>query len=87
MGDDMQIGQNEVCTDTKPPLGIELGHDAANHGHGHAHLTQTSQVHSHQHPHNSVVANTMSVYGDGMIDTFKAESLCQVQCMDCQKVS
>lgn len=80
----MQLGQTEVCTDTKPPRGIEHGHDA-NHGHGHAHLTQTNQVHNHQHPH-GVVVGSMQVYGNNMIETFKTEALCQVQCMDCQKV-
>lgn len=80
MGDEIQLGQTEVCGDTKPS--IVIGHGHGNHGHGH---TLTTHNH-HQHQH-GVLVNTMQNYGHNMLETFKTEQLCQVQCMDCQKVS
>lgn len=79
MGDEIQLGQTEVCGDTKPS--VVIGHGHGNHGHGH---TLTTHNH-HQHQH-GVLVNTMQNYGHNMLETFKTEQLCQVQCMDCQKV-
>lgn len=76
MGDDMQLGQTEVCTDSKPPPNL------TNIRHTHTHSTSH---HNHQHLH-GVLIGTMQGYGNNLIETFKTESLCQVQCMDCQKV-
>lgn len=80
MGDDMQLGQTEVCTDTKPPAGL------SGHRHGHTHSAAHNHGHNHQHLH-GVLIGTMQGYGNNLIETFKTETLCQVQCMDCQKVT
>lgn len=79
MGDDMQLGQTEVCTDTKP-TGL------SNHRHSHTHSNAHNHgISNHQHLH-GVLIGSMQGYGNNLIETFKTESLCQVQCMDCQKV-
>lgn len=72
----MQIGQTEVCTDIKPPP--NLSNMRHNHGHNTAH-------HNNQHLH-GVLIGSMQGYGNNLIETFKTEALCQIQCMDCQKV-
>lgn len=77
MGDDMQIGQTEVCTDTKPPPNLTN----IRHNHGHA-----TTHHNNQHLH-GVLIGSMQGYGNNLIETFKTEALCQIQCMDCQKVT
>lgn len=80
MGDDMQLGQTEVCSDTKPPTGL------SNHRHSHTHSNAHNHgINNHQHLH-GVLIGSMQGYGNNLIETFKTESLCQVQCMDCQKV-
>lgn len=73
----MQLGQTEVCTDTKPSVGLN------NLRHNHTH----SATHNHGHNHlHGVLIGTMQSYGNNLIESFKTEPLCQVQCMDCQKV-
>lgn len=75
--DDMQLGQTEVCTETKPAVGMN------NIRHNHTH----SATHNHGHNHlHGVLIGTMQSYGNNLIESFKTEPLCQVQCMDCQKV-
>lgn len=76
--DDMQLGQTEVCTDTKPSLN--------NLRHNHTHSATHNHNHGHNHLH-GVLIGTMQSYGNNLIESFKTEPLCQVQCMDCQKVS
>lgn len=76
--DDMQLGQTEVCTDTKPALN--------NLRHNHTHSATHNHNHGHNHLH-GVLIGTMQSYGNNLIESFKTEPLCQVQCMDCQKVS
>lgn len=75
--DDMQLGQTEVCTDSKSSVGMN------NIRHNHTH----SATHNHGHNHlHGVLIGTMQSYGNNLIESFKTEPLCQVQCMDCQKV-
>lgn len=74
----MQLGQTEVCTDTKPALN--------NLRHNHTHSATHNHNHGHNHLH-GVLIGTMQSYGNNLIESFKTEPLCQVQCMDCQKVS
>lgn len=76
MSDEMQMGQTEVCTDTKPTQ--NLTNIRLNHGHSTSH-------HNNQHLH-GVLIGSMQGYGNNLIETFKTEALCQIQCMDCQKV-
>lgn len=73
----MQLGQTEVCTDTKPSLN--------NLRHNHTHSATHNHNHGHNHLH-GVLIGTMQSYGNNLIESFKTEPLCQVQCMDCQKV-
>lgn len=76
--DEMQLGQTEVCTETKPTVGLN------NLRHNHTH----SATHNHGHNHlHGVLIGTMQSYGNNLIESFKTEPLCQVQCMDCQKVN
>lgn len=75
--DDMQLGQTEVCTDSKSTVGLN------NLRHNHTH----SATHNHGHNHlHGVLIGTMQSYGNNLIESFKTEPMCQVQCMDCQKV-
>lgn len=76
--DDMQLGQTEVCSDNKSNVGLN------NMRHNHTH----SATHNHGHNHlHGVLIGTMQSYGNNLIESFKTEPMCQVQCMDCQKVN
>lgn len=53
------------------------------------HVTTQGHVanhHSHGHSH-GVLVGAMPGYSNSLLETFKTEALCQVQCTDCQKVS
>lgn len=58
---------------------IVHGNHITTHGH-------VANHHSHGHSH-GVLVGAVPHYTNSLLETFKTEALCQVQCIDCQKVS